>query len=262
MSRLTRISALALLLSAAGCAALRTAPPEQNAELRLAQGSAAFDAGRYNDAFDQLAWVYTHCAGREAGFEAALAMAALELDPRHPTGRPEVGMQLLAELILDPTTPDPVRAVTRTTYLLGLGLGARPAASPVSPPGEGAVPPAEAVAPAEAVSPEEAVRPADEETPPPAGLPAQPVADGFRRAPIGAEPVFGCGRVLREAGPAPASLPTLPGPSLAAMLAESEADRAAQAAQAATMLEELNRLRRELTETRAELERIRRTLRP
>jgi hypothetical protein len=261
MSRLTRISALALLLSATGCAALRSAPPEQNAELRLAQGSAAFDAGQYNDAFDQLAWVYTHCSGREAGLEAAMAMAALELDPRHPTGRPEVGMDLLAELILDPTTPDPVRAVARTTYLLGLGLGARPAASPASPPGEGAVSPEEAVSP-EAVSPEEAVRPADEETPPPAGLPAQPVADGFRQTPIGAEPVFGCGGVLREAGPAPAALPTLPGPSLAAMLAESEADRTAQAAQAATMLEELTRLRRELTETRAELERIRRTLRP
>jgi hypothetical protein len=256
MSRLTRISALALLLSATGCAALRTAPPGQDAELRIAQGLAAFDAGQYNDAFDHLAWVYTHCSGREAGLEAALAMAALELDPRHPTGRPEVGMQLLAELILDPTTPDPVRPVVRTTYLLGLGLGARPAANHVSPTGEESVPPAEAESPAGAV------RPADEETPPPARQPVPPVDDGFRQARIGADPVFGCGWVLREASPAPAELPTLPGPSLAAMLAEAEADRAAQAAQAATTLEELTRLRRELTETRAELERIRRTLRP
>jgi hypothetical protein len=256
MSRLTRISALALLFSATGCAAFRMAPPEQNAELRLAQGLAAFDAGRYNDAFDQLAWVYTHCSGREAGLEAAMAMAALELDPRHPTGRPEVGMQLLAELILDATTPIAVRPIARTTYLLGLGLGARPVASPARPTGEGGA------APASAASPAETALLADEDTPPPAGRPARPGAAGFRPDRIGADPVFGCGRVLREAGTAPAELPTLPGPSLAAMLAESEADRAAQAAQAATMLEELTRLRRELTETRAELERIRRTLRP
>jgi hypothetical protein len=244
MSRLTRIYALALLLITTGCAALRSAPPEQNAELRLAQGLSALDAERYHEAFDQLAWVYSHCSGREAGLEAAMAMAALELDPRHPTGRPEVGMQLVAALVLDPTTPGWVRQIARTTYLLGLGLGAPAVGSPTASPGPGT----------EVRTDEQASSPADT-------LPAV-AAPPPRQAEAGAAPVFGCGPVLREAGPAPTELPTLPGPSLAAMLAESEAERAAEAARAATALEELTRLRRELTETRAELERIRRTLRP
>jgi hypothetical protein len=245
MSRLTRIASLALFLAVTGCATLRPTPPEQNAEIRLAQGAAAFDAERYHEAFDHFAWVYARCSGREAALEAAVAMAALELDPRHPTGRPQVGMELLAQLVLDPTTPPWLRQIARTTYLLGLGLGAAPVANPTGPTGvvgDGGTGRTTAAAGL--------------------GAPAAGAAAALRPSGVGGDRTVGCGRVLREEGPAPTELPALPGPSLAAMLAETEADRAAQAAQAATLLEELNRLRRELTETRAELERIRRTLRP
>jgi hypothetical protein len=270
MSRLTRLSALALLLFAAGCAALRPAPPERDAALRLAQGLAAFDAGQYNEAFDQLAWVYAHCPGRQAGLEAAISMAALELDPRHPSGRPAVGAQLLASVILDPTTPDWVRQIARTTYLISLGLGAPPAPSPPAadtPPTEGDEPPAEPVTPpteGDAPPAEPVTPPTEGDAPPaePVTPPAEPAATLPRQDASYAGFAFGCGPVLRDVGPAPSELPTLPGPSLAAMLTETEAERDALAAQTATLLEELTRLRRELTETRAELERIRRTLRP
>lgn len=256
MSRLTRLSALALLLSAAGCAALRPAPPERDAALRLAQGLAAFDAGQYSEAFDHLAWVYANCQGRQAGLQAAISMAALELDPRHPSGRAAVGAELLASVILDPTTPDWVRQIARTTYLISLGLGAPPAPSPSSgeaPPTDGGESPAEPATP-RTVGDESPAEPATPLAEPAASLPRQDAPHaGF---------AFGCGPVLREVGPAPSELPTLPGPSLAAMLTETEAERDALAAQTATLLEELTRLRRELTDTRAELERIRRTLRP
>jgi hypothetical protein len=74
-----RLVPLAFLLSAAGCASLMPAlgiGPDASA--RLAEGAAALDAGRYQEAFEPLAWVMTRCEGHEAAVQARLALAALE----------------------------------------------------------------------------------------------------------------------------------------------------------------------------------------
>jgi hypothetical protein len=238
-SRLFPAVGLVLFAFASGCATLRPVPPERNAAVRLAGGLSAYDDGRYADAFVELAWVTRSCPNREAGLHAKAALAALELDPRNSAGRPGVGTRLLADLILDPRTPERLRPLIESTYLLGLGLGA--------PPGR----PSEAVPPPGAREPGELPEPdRTEEVAPP--TPPPPTPPGA---------VQGCGPLLGEASPA-ATLPTLPGPSLSAMLDEAEAERDRLAERTAAMDNELSRLREELAQARAELERIRRTLRP
>jgi hypothetical protein len=282
MSRLPRTLALALVLLVGGCAALRPSPPpERDAQLRLAQGLHALRAGDYAEAYERLAWVMAHCPGREAGIKAQVAVAALELDPRHAGGRPELGLEILGDLILDPHAHDWLRPLTRTTYLLALGLGAGEMAPPATAAEDDTDPedPAEAPDPAkdpddlvdpteppEPPDPEEAAAP-DElvETPRDTVPPAAEPRDTMRpdtTIPFAAGPIYGCGQPVQVRIAADAELPSLPGPSLAAMLGAAEAERDAEAARAATLLTELNAARRELTETRAELERIRRTLRP
>lgn len=292
MSRLRRFVALTLALLLGSCAALRTtAPPESDAEFRLTQGLLALRAGQHAEAFDQFVWVQAHCPGREAGARAQAVLAAMELDPNHAGGRPAVGMELLEGLIMGADTPDWMRPMARTTYLLALGLGARGPASPetaaeppagepeASPEPDPAEPlPDEPAAPAEErpglelepVTPAEPDTAAELEAPP-APAPDEPGEDTVaapggvtERRQIQADPgpIHGCGRPVESALPADARLPTLPGPSLAAMLGAVEADLEAEAERTAALEAELATARRELAETRAELERIRRTLRP
>jgi hypothetical protein len=280
MSRLPRHLALALILLAGGCAALRPSPPpERDAQLRLTQGLHALRAGEYAEAYDRLAWVMAHCPGREAGVKAQVAVAALELDPRHPGGRPELGLEILGDLILDPHAHDWLRPLTRTTYLLALGLGAGEMVPPATATGEDADPEdPEAEAPDQATEPVDLVEPTERPDPEEAAAPDEPtetLQDTVIRAveprdtvrpdttiPFETGPIYGCGQPVQVRIAADAELPRLPGPSLAAMLGAAEAERDAEAARAATLLTELNAARRELAETRAELERIRRTLRP
>ncbi|MFP4623722.1 MAG: hypothetical protein ACLFRX_06035, partial [Gemmatimonadota bacterium] len=122
------LRALLILLApllAAGCAAIGPdRSPEQNARFRLDRGLTALDAGRYAAAFDDLAWVYSRCPAREAGAHALAALAALELDPRHPDGRPEVAADLLGRMIQEPGTPRWVRPLAETTFLAARELGA------------------------------------------------------------------------------------------------------------------------------------------
>jgi len=308
MSRLTR-PYLALLLFAGGCATLAPAPqPEHDASVRLAVGLSALGAGEHTEAYEELAWVFAHCHGREAGARAVAAMAALELDPGNPSGRPAVGMDLLADLILDPGTPEWLRPLVRTTYTLGLGLGApapaRARQQPVAPVPEAepdtipsvvplvtprarrdtvaahvqdAVPtptpdtlPPGAPDTVASVDPDtiadaaliEAMREAEEQDPDAIRLPPPERVQEFEATAMDPAAVHGCGPLLDATGPADATLPALPGPSLAAMLEEAEAERAALAARTDALQEELAAARRALAETRGELDRIRRTLRP
>jgi hypothetical protein len=279
MSRLPLPLALALMLLVGGCAALRPSPPpERDAELRLAQGLHALRAGEYAGAYDRLAWVMAHCPGREAGVKAQVAVAALELDPRHAGGRPELGLEILSDLILEPHAHDWLRPLARTTYLLALGLGAGETAPPTTATVDDADPedptetpaptedPEDLVDPTEAPDPEEAATPDEPvEVPQDTVVPAVEPRDTVRPDTtilFATGPIYGCGQPVQVRIAADAELPRLPGPSLAAMLGAAEAERDAEAARAATLLTELNAARRELAETRAELERIRRTLRP
>jgi hypothetical protein len=235
---------LAILPLAAGCATLSHAPtPEQDASLRLESGLEAFRDGRHSEAFDDLAWIVAACPEREAGLHARVALAALELDPRNPGGRPDVGMHLLADLILDPTTPSWVRPAAESTYLLGRALGAP------APRGEAAEPDPDGADPDP-----DAARDAQPADPPDLATPPAPTWGGTA--------VRGCGPALERTDTLAATLPVLPGPSLAAMLMESEATRDRLQDRVDLLEEQLERMRQELVEARAELERIRRTLRP
>lgn len=242
MSRLTRPLALALLLSGGGCATLQPAPPaERDAALRLDLGLAALHDGQHRAAFEELAWVMTHCPDREAGLYARYALVALELDPRNPDGRPEVGMQIISELILETSTPEWLLPLANTTYLLGLGLGAP------APDVEGPV--------------EDPAEDLPEELPEELAVPEARTAAATRTNDR-VRPVYGCGAPVDTAIRPAAALPVLPGPSLARMLTMAETERDTAAARARDLSVELETLRRELEATRAELDRIRRTLRP
>ena len=254
MPRAIMLLTLTLTLSAGGCSLLREdRAPERNAALRLEQGLAAFDAGLYADAFDELAWVYSHCPQRVAGHQALTALAALELDPRNESGRPELGTQLLGELTQRAGTPEWIRPMAQTAYLMALALGAPPAGGN----GSGGTP---APADGQGVAGDRAQeRPLGETGGPPA-LPAWEAESAPERQEE--ELAYGCGRVVDRPGWSPDPLPTLAGPSLVALLAQAEARRDALAQRADTLASALEAARQELAETRTELERIRKTLQP
>lgn len=253
-------------------------PPEQDARLRLDRGLAALDAGMYPEAFDDLVWVYSNCPAREAGSHALVALASLELDPRNDMARPAVATELLGRVIQTSDAPAWIRPLAETSYLTALALGAPPAdrqphaanAGDVEHPDDVEdVDPDEPPADVENVDPDE----------PPAGDPAP--ADSAHIEPLmdeddhpidpamvvsppapEAEPVYGCGRVVTEERWATPALPTLPGPSMARLLAEAETRRSATAARADSLQSRLTAVTAELEATQAELERIRRTLKP
>lgn len=240
MMRPMHLLVAAMLVGLGACSALRPGPPmEEDASYRLDRGLNALEAGQYRDAFDDLAWVQAQCAGHVRGAEALLAMAALELDPRNESGRPELGTDLLGQVLREPPRTRAIRPLSETTYLLALSLGA-PSASDVAP--------AAAAAPG-----------ADGEA-------AAPAARGARAAevlgPTAAESARGCGGRVSVEGWAASRLPELPGLSLRARLNEAERSRSAAAARADSVAGELARVTQLLEETRAELERIRKTLQP
>ncbi|HUE76853.1 MAG TPA: hypothetical protein VMM83_02850 [Longimicrobiales bacterium] len=118
----------AVLIGLGACSALRPAERlEQDATYRLDRGLRALDAGQYREAFDDLVWVESHCAGHVRGAEAHVALAALELDPRNERGRAGLGTDLLGQLLRDPAPPAWVRPLAETSYLMALSLGAPPA---------------------------------------------------------------------------------------------------------------------------------------
>jgi hypothetical protein len=254
MSRRTAFTALFLPLLLGGCAALRPAPPpDQDAQLQLHRGLEALHQGQYAGAYDRLAWVVTHCPAQEAGLHAQAGLAALELDPNNPVGRPATGMRILADLILGPATPSHLRVLAETTYILSLGLGAPPATVP------GQVDDPDADTPTD--QPRDPTPPAAAPRPGAWTRGATAAADPGLARPR-PSPVHGCGPVLAAAESVRTSLPTLPGPSLAAMLSQAEARQRAAVADAEGLRGEVARLRQELEATAAELARIRRTLRP
>lgn len=244
-----------LLLAVGGCAGVVPGHPEgEDARLHLDRGLAAVAAERYRDAFDELTWVYTRCAGHEAGTRALAALAALELDPRNPAARPDVGSELLGRLIQDPGLPQWTRPLAETGFLTALALGAPHPEGPVR-------------------SPETDSAAVDSAAVGSAVLGSAAVADAPTRAPIRPtrvpapagetdSSVYGCGATVAEEDWQAPRLPRLPGPSLAAMLTDTQLERDSLAVRADTLQQELITAREELAATQEELERIRRTLKP
>ncbi|HSH45368.1 MAG TPA: hypothetical protein VK966_05910, partial [Longimicrobiales bacterium] len=201
------------LLGTASCTMVTTAtPPDRDAARRMDLGLEAMTAGAYRAAFDELSWVYTHCAGHERGVQALVGLAALELDARNEVGRPQVGSELLARLITQPGTPEWLRPLTEASYLMAAALGAVPsAAAPIGRPdsaGPDSVPAASRDIPSDpdADSRAEASRP-------------------VRYTAVDDGPVHNCGPTVDADDWVTPDLPVLPGPSLVALLAEAEASR-------------------------------------
>lgn len=241
----SQLFVFATAMAVTGCAALvPERPAEQNASLRLDRGLAAAEAGLYQEAFEELAWVYSHCPAREAGNRALVALAALELDPRNEMARPAVGTELLGRLIQTPEAPDWVRPLAETTFLTALALGA-PHPAEDGHPDEGE---------ADALPATDAQLEGEEYELEPAAV--------VQRPDPAADAVYGCGRVVMRDGWTPPALPTLPGPSMARLLSEAEQRRESAAARADTLQAQLTAVTEQLEATRAELERIRKTLTP
>ena len=236
------------LVGIGACAGLGArGEPEQNAQLRLDRGLMALDAGRYAAAFDDLAWVYSQCSGREAGVAALEGLVALELDPRNPQARPAVGTEMLGRMIRRPQDRS-ARFLSETFFLAALALGA--------PHPEGA-------------SEEADTDPADPAVAPEADDPAGDSVVAGRVARTAPEPApqlqtaYGCGAVavpvMADTGRA---LPRLPGPSMAAILASAEVERDSASMASDSLRAMLGAVQEQLAATREELERIRRTLKP
>lgn len=254
MSAARVLPLLPLLLIMGGCTLLQEEPsPDRNAALRLEQGLAALNAGLFTPAFNDLAWVYSHCPGHEAGYQALAGLASLELDPRNQSGREALGTELLGRLIQHPGTPQWARPLSEMSYLMALALGAPP--SPDAPASD--TPATDA--PATALPPDTT----------PAGGPAA-MGHGSTvpqrlPVPVRQEPdleVYGCGASVEDEEWVGPELPTLPGPSLVALLNRSEADRTRLATRADSLTQALTATQQELQATQAELERIRKTLKP
>lgn len=251
MMRPRHLLPIALLLGVGACSVLRPdAPLERDAEHRLDRGLAALDARQYREAFDDLSWVYAHCRDHTRGAEALLALAALELDPRNETGRPGVAADLLARVLREPTSEDYVRPLAASAYLMALSLGAPPAAEATTAmagaaPGPAGVDTAAARVPAGA-----------------ADTALRVVRAGEALAAPGEERATGCGRRVTASSWVAPRLPTLPGPSLVSLLAAAEAARESTAGTLAALRGELAATQQRLQETEAELERIRKTLKP
>lgn len=252
------IFALSALLALGGCALLPSEPPpESNAALRFDRGLAALEAGRYETAIEDLSWVYSRCAGREASVRALTVLASLEIDPRNPLARPHVGTELLGRVIQSAGTPEWVRPVAESAFLTALGLGARhpqTADTTRTDEGDGRGDPDE---PADTTAADLAGTP----TPPdPGAWPFEPLAGTLEQEPT--PPVYGCGSTVVTAEWVAPPLPHLPGPSMADLLREAEARGAAMALRVDSLETQLRLTTEQLAATREELDRIRRTLKP
>lgn len=237
-----RLLILALVATAAACASLTPErAPQQNAQFRLDRGLSALQSGLYEEAFEDLAWIYSRCSGRRAASRALTALAALELDPRNPVGRPDLGTELLGQVIRDPGASEWVRPLAESALLAVVALGAPHPDT-------------------DSLGAGHAHEEGDVEAH--AGLEGLSEADVQAETDADAEPVVGCGPMVETEGWVPPMLPTLTGPSMADLLATAHQSRDVAVARSDTLQRELAAVREQLEATRAELDRIRETLKP
>lgn len=106
-----------------GCATISSAF-RSGGDDRFKTGVQALSNGDYNTARSELSWVAQHYSGNDEGQRALLILAALEMDPRNPTRRTDVGADLAASFLRLPERDTWVDPVAQTLYLLDLELGA------------------------------------------------------------------------------------------------------------------------------------------
>lgn len=104
-----------------GCATVRSVwqTPDED---RFEAGVRALAAGDYAKAHTELRWVAQHHANEDPGQRAVLILAAVELDPRNPARRPEVGADLAAAYLRLPDRDDWLDGIAQSLYLVGLEL--------------------------------------------------------------------------------------------------------------------------------------------
>lgn len=117
-----RIVPLLVATLLTGCATVlhRTSEPDA----RLDAGLLALAEKDYPVAFDNLVWVVTNHPDEPAGRRALQALVALDLDPRNPQRRINVGAQLAARFLRRDDVSAWERPLIETVYLLAVELGA------------------------------------------------------------------------------------------------------------------------------------------
>lgn len=106
-----------------GCATLGSVL-RSDADERFDAGMRALGNGDYGTARSDLAWVAEHFNHETVGQRALLILAAVEMDPRNPNRRTDVGSDMAASFLRLPERDTWVDPVAQTLYLQSLELGA------------------------------------------------------------------------------------------------------------------------------------------
>jgi len=242
----------ATLLGLGGCA-LAGQIDRQSPQEIFERGLVALEREDFRTAYQHMASVYEDQWDRPIGERALLTLAAVELDPRNPGRRLDVGAELAGRYFQLPSGTPWNGAVSQTLYLLAMELGAAE----------------ERLARAEEEKRRaeverrrsEAERERAERERRTAQTEARRAAASAREARIDAERARAEARRARTeqrpapAAPAPRPLPLLTAPSVSARVGVLQGERDRLEAEVRT-------LNRRLQEQEQELERIRRTLEP
>lgn len=140
-----RAGAVALTLVATlfvfgGCASMRGPSPDESttiepdpnaapdAELALRLALRALDAGNVSFARRRLERIAADCRATDPAIRqrAALVLASIALDPRHPDGTPDEAALIAARVLQDASPGDADAALARSLYLIALDRGAAP----------------------------------------------------------------------------------------------------------------------------------------
>lgn len=124
-----RLVALLVSLVLVGCGA-RLWPSEgpSGGDEHLRRAAEALHDGEFERAGEALRPLASQCENGEAGREAVLLLASLEMDPRNAAGSPQSAAQLAARYLQLPSASSSSRALAGALYLAALDRGAAPVA--------------------------------------------------------------------------------------------------------------------------------------
>jgi hypothetical protein len=118
-----RIAAFLLLGALAGCALLAESGRSDPDEV-FERAQEALERQDFSSAYQQLSWLYQTRWDRPVGERALLMLAAVELDPRNPGRRLQVGADLADQHDALPAAAPWNKPVGETMYLLATELSA------------------------------------------------------------------------------------------------------------------------------------------
>lgn len=126
-----RIAAVGLLAVLSGCA---SSGASRTGAGRLDAGALALRRGEFGRAAEALAEARRTCGEARLGRQALLLIAALEMDPRNPSGDPDRAAALAGHWLTRPETFPWTRPIAETLYLQALRAGGGPYAEPAAAP--------------------------------------------------------------------------------------------------------------------------------